>query len=118
MVESLAGLERVDERYLQIGALFDTTNLGAPVFDTSGNLIGILEPGVSPYVVAQVHGKRPDLLTFALRQQIARLLLQLNGIDYERGGSTGPMDESEFEAATRSVAVAVECWRGQSSKKE
>ena len=113
ILESLPNLERVDERYLQIGALFDSTNLGAPVFDSGGNLIGILETGVSPHAVARVRGERPDLLSFALRQQIAHLLLQMNGIDYERRQSADPLDKSEFEALTRSVAVAVECWRGE-----
>lgn len=106
------GLARVDERYFQISGRLEDSNLGAPVLDEKGALLGILDTGVVFEQVAKVGEVVDDDVAFVLKEELGRLVLQLNGLSFQEERSTR-MTSREVEEYARSVSVAVECWKVQ-----
>jgi S1-C subfamily serine protease len=110
-------LLRVDQRYVQLSSLVGATQLGAAVVDRDGRLVGIMEPTVEARQLAQVRGK-PQRTGFALRHELVRLLLDINGHHHEAAAKDDaemPQTLEDRLATVRAATVAIECWREQDS---
>jgi hypothetical protein len=103
-------LHRVDGRYMQISALVGSSLLGAAVIDQTGQVVGVMAPGIDPEDVAQLRGE-PGRVGFVLRHELIRLLLEINGHAYDEAGSVDSITPEEAVAAARAATVAIECWR-------
>ncbi len=104
-------LERVDHRYLQLSSQLTDLDLGAPVFDLSGHVLAIAEPGLRPNLIAKVHGRPPEALSFALNGVTLRLPFDMNGVRYDEAPPDGPKTRAELSDWGAAVTVAIECWR-------
>lgn len=100
-------LYRVDQRLVQLDREVGAGYLGAPVFDPGGRLAAIMAPGTEPAAVADLRAA-PGPVGFAIRGEIAELLLQLNGYAYDVATTDQP---AGAESRMRQATVAVECWR-------
>ena len=105
------GLDRPDERFLEMPVRTSRSDLGAPVFDASGNVLGLAEPSVRADMVAKVMSPPPGDLTFAVRASLASLMLRMNGIAYTHKSSLVPMNADKRSAWMHDVSVAIECWK-------
>lgn len=111
-VTSTAGIERVDDRYFQIDAGLDSASLGAPVFDVDGRLVGIVETNLPIKSIAKITGQHEVGITFAVRENLARLLLSMNDIAFETEIPAPVAEGSVYDQITGNNVVAVECWKG------
>lgn len=116
VVRSDPALYRVDQRFLQLDRLVGTTYLGAPVFDANGRLAAIMVPGTEPAEVANLRAA-PGRVGFAIRREVAELLLQLNGYAYDVDVTDQP-PPPEAESRMRQATVAIECWREEEPSPE
>ena len=107
-------LARDDQRYLQLDRPLGEGRLGAPVFDSAGRLAGLAVPGLEAREVAQVIGEA-HAAAFAMRADLAALLLEVNGYRYDAGIADLLPGAKGLDSRLRAATVAVECWREDES---
>lgn len=107
------GLDRVDKRYFQVSGPVGDGSLGAPVLDDRGRLVGIIDTGVVFENVAKVDEKPNTEVSFAVKQELGRLVLQLNGLRYYDEARSPRIGAEDLERWARAISVAVECWKVQ-----
>ena len=104
VVNALSG-GRDDNGVLKISAPISTESGGAPVFDTTGHVIGILGEGAPPKQGSDA-AQRAGV---ALRATIARNFLDAHNVDYESAASASELKAAEIGDVAKEVVVLVEC---------
>jgi S1-C subfamily serine protease len=108
-VSSLAGIGN-DSRYLQITAPVQPGNSGGPLFDASGNLIGVVTGKLDAVKMAGLTGDIPENVNFALNVSVVRGFLEAHGIPYERAASASERSAPDIGDWGKSVTSLVECY--------
>lgn len=105
VVSALSGA-RDDNGVLKIDAPVKAERGGAPVFDRTGNVIGVLAsatlPRAKPISATQGSG-------IALRATIVRNFLDAHDVDYESGASAAQLKAVDIGALAKQIVVLVEC---------
>ena len=108
IVSATAGLQD-DARFLQISAPVQPANSGGPLFDRSGNVVGIIVAKLDALQVAELTGDIPQNVNFAIKAGVARTFLAGNGVEVETAPSAERLDAADIAELGRAVTVAVEC---------
>jgi S1-C subfamily serine protease len=104
-VSALAGLED-DSRYLQLTAPVQPGNSGGPLFDLSGNVVGVVSGRINDLAVAKATGSLPQNINFASKSGIVREFLDANRVVYLTAPSNTKLDPADVgEAATKSTVL-------------
>ena len=109
-VSALAGIHN-DQSVLQMSAPVQQGSSGGPLFDASGNVVGIVVTKLNARVVAEETGDLPQNVNFALKGDIARTFLEKLAIGYTSAASTVRMGNADVGDIGRRVTVLVECYR-------
>lgn len=109
-VSALAGLHN-DNHLLQMSAPVQPGSSGGPLFDLSGNVIGIVVTKLNARLVAEETGDYPQNVNFAIKHGVARRFLELKGLPLHTAQSTGTRSKADVGEVGRSVTVLVECHR-------
>ena len=108
IVSATAGLQD-DNRFLQITAPVQPGNSGGPLFDRSGNVVGVIVAKLDALQVAELTGDIPQNVNFAIKAGVARAFLAAHGVDYETAPAEARFDNADIAERGRTVTVAVEC---------
>jgi len=104
-VSALAGLMD-DSRYLQFTAPVQPGNSGGPLFDLSGNVVGMVSGRINDLAVAEATGSLPQNINFAIKTGIVREFLEANRIIYLTGPSDIKLEPADVaERATKSIVL-------------
>ncbi|HEX2716875.1 MAG TPA: trypsin-like peptidase domain-containing protein [Gemmatimonadaceae bacterium] len=109
-VNALAGLYN-DVHLLQMSAPVQPGSSGGPLFDVSGNVVGVVVTKLNAKIVAEETGDIPQNVNFAIKGQVAREFLRSLAIPYRTGASVAPRSNADVGELGRQVTVLVECWR-------
>ena len=109
-VNALAGIHN-DRSVLQMSAPVQQGSSGGPVFDSSGNVVGIVVTKLNARIVAEETGDLPQNVNFALKGEIARTFLDELAIRYRSTPSVAPLAHADVGDIGRRVTVLVECYR-------
>lgn len=109
-VSALAGLHN-DNHLLQMSAPVQPGSSGGPLFDLSGNVIGIVVTKLNARLVAEETGDFPQNVNFAIKHGVARRFLELKGLPLRTAPSTGTRSKADVGEVGRAVTVLVECHR-------
>jgi hypothetical protein len=107
VISALSGA-RNDNGVLKLSVPVKAEHGGAPVFDKTGEVIGILA-GATPSRVAA--SATPPDGGVALRATIARNFLDAHDVDYESGNSATELKAADIGELAKGVVVLVECRR-------
>jgi S1-C subfamily serine protease len=103
-VSALAG-PRDDTRFLQLSTPVQPGNSGGPVLDGAGAVVGVIMATLSP----RVAGGAPQNVNFAVKADIARTFLDVQGIRPETAGAGRELPATEIAQRARAFTVRVEC---------
>jgi S1-C subfamily serine protease len=109
-INALAGMYN-DERVLQMSAPVQPGSSGGPLFDASGNVVGVVVTKLNAKVVAEAMGDIPQNVNFALKGAVARSFLEANGVRFEQGAPGPSRSHADIGEIGRRVTVLVECWK-------
>ena len=109
-VSALAGLHN-DNHLLQMSAPVQPGSSGGPLFDLSGNVIGIVVTKLNARLVAEETGDFPQNVNFAIKHGVARRFLELKGLDLRTAQSSAARSKADVGELGRAVTVLVECHR-------
>src|ERR1700722_7825683 len=79
---------------------------GGPLFDLSGNVVGVVLGPINHLAVAKAAGSLPQNVNFAIKSGIVREFLEANRIAYLTAPSGTKLDPADVgEAATKSTVL-------------
>jgi len=109
-VSALAGIHN-DPAILQMSAPVQQGSSGGPLFDGSGNVVGVVVTKLNARVVAEETGDLPQNVNFALKGDVARTFLDELSVRYRAAQSTSRLGNADVGDIGRRVTVMVECYR-------
>lgn len=107
VVSSDAGLLD-DVRYYQISAPVQPGNSGGPLFDLSGNIIGLVAAKLD-FRVAGIVGALPENVNFAVKSDMAGIFLNSIGQRFRNASSIHPNGSAQIAEFSRKVTVHILC---------
>lgn len=117
-VSALAGLGN-DTRFIQMTAPVQPGSSGGPVFDQSGNIVGVVVSKLNTLIIAKATGDIPQNINFAINGAVAKAFLESHGVSYE----TAPSGKKKYEpaeigAAAKAFTFLLECYSKQSNAEQ
>ncbi|HYB08919.1 MAG TPA: tetratricopeptide repeat-containing serine protease family protein [Alphaproteobacteria bacterium] len=109
-VSSLAGIGN-DPRFLQISAPVQPGNSGGPIFDLSGNLVGVVTAKLNALALANRTGDIAQNVNFALKANVARDFLDANHVVYSTASSERDFKAADVGERNQRSVVLIECLR-------
>jgi S1-C subfamily serine protease len=109
-VSALAGIHN-NPAILQMTAPVQQGSSGGPLFDASGNVIGVVVTKLNARLVAEETGDLPQNVNFALKGEIARGFLEELAVHYRTAASTSRLSNADVGDIGRRVTVLVSCYR-------
>jgi S1-C subfamily serine protease len=107
VVSSDAGLLD-DVRYYQISAPVQPGNSGGPLFDISGNILGLVAAKLD-FRVAGIIGALPENVNFAVKSDMAAIFLNSVGAKFRSISAATHQNGSTVSELSRKVTVHVVC---------
>jgi S1-C subfamily serine protease len=109
-VSSTTGI-RNNKGQMQISVPVQRGNSGGPVFDQSGNVIGVVTSKLDAFKIHERTGDLPQNVNFAVRGDVMRGFLEYNRVNFSaaRGGK---LENTEIASHGAAVTVRVRCLRG------
>ncbi|MEQ1775677.1 MAG: surface-adhesin E family protein [Burkholderiales bacterium] len=109
-VSSTTGL-RDSPAQMQISVPIQRGNSGGPVFDQSGNVIGVVVSKLDALKMAARVGDLPQNVNFAIRGEVMRLFLENNQVNFPVSRSNAKLENTDIASQGAAVTVRVRCIR-------
>jgi S1-C subfamily serine protease len=108
IVSSLSGI-RNDTRRLQISAAVQAGNSGGPLFDTSGQLAGVVVSKLDPLRVLRQTGQLPENINFAVKTGALRDFLDNSVVPYQTAEPKGELKTTDIAGNARAYTLLISC---------
>lgn len=108
-VSALAGLYN-DAHMLQMTAPVQQGSSGGPLFDGSGNVVGVVVTKLNARMVAAQTGDYPQNVNFAIKDAIARLFLDRFRVTYKVAAPAADRPPADVGEDGERVTLRVECF--------
>lgn len=109
-ISSLSGIGG-DIRLLQITAPVQAGNSGGPLFDASGNVMGVVVSKLNALKVAKATGDVPQNVNFAINANVLSSFLDANAVNYKTASGGPILSTQEIARRAQAFTVLVECWQ-------
>jgi TPR repeat protein len=109
-ISALAGIGDDATEY-QITAPVQPGNSGGPLFDQSGNVVGVVVAKLDALKVAKWTGDVPQNVNFAIKSSIVQSFLDANSIQYSAAPSQMKLGPTETSQRASKFTIVVECWK-------
>ena len=109
-VSSTVGI-RGNQSQMQISVPVQRGNSGGPVFDQSGNVIGVVVSKLDALKVAERVGDLPQNVNFAIRGDVVRNFLEANDVIFTASSDTAKLENTEIASRGAASTVRVRCLR-------
>ncbi|MCP3412460.1 S1C family serine protease [Bradyrhizobium sp. CCGB01] len=108
IVSSLSGL-RNDTRFLQISAPVQPGNSGGPLFDTAGQVVGVVTGKVDALRIAVATGNIPENINFAIKTGVLRDFLDNSVVPYQTAEPKGELKTTDIAGNARPYTMLISC---------
>jgi S1-C subfamily serine protease len=108
IVSSLSGL-RNDSRFLQISAGVQPGNSGGPLFDTTGQIVGVVTGKLDGLRIAAATGNIPENINFAIKTGALRDFLDNSVVPYQTSEPKGELKTTDIAGNARPYTMLISC---------
>jgi S1-C subfamily serine protease len=108
IVSSLSGMHN-DTRFLQISAPVQPGNSGGPLFDTTGQIVGVVTAKIPVLRIAAVTGNIPENINFAIKTGALRDFLDNSVVPYETSAPGTELKTTDIATNARSYTLLISC---------
>ncbi|MGY8676718.1 trypsin-like peptidase domain-containing protein [Bradyrhizobium sp. UFLA05-153] len=108
IVSSLSGILN-DTRHLQISAAVQPGNSGGPLFDTSGQLVGVVVAKLDARTVIKATGTIPENINFAIKTGAVRDFLDNSVVPYQTAEPKGELKTTDIAGNARAYTTLISC---------
>ncbi|WP_298244454.1 trypsin-like peptidase domain-containing protein [uncultured Bradyrhizobium sp.] len=108
IVSSLSGM-RNDSRFLQISAPVQPGNSGGPLFDTTGQIVGVVTGKLDNLRIAVATGNIPENINFAIKTGALRDFLDNSVVPYQTAEPKGELKTTDIAANARAYTMLISC---------
>jgi len=108
-VSSLSGLSNNTTQF-QVSAPVNSGNSGGPVFDSSGNIVGVVVSKINQDKGKEVLGEEVSGASFAIKSSIVRDFLDVSNVDYDVAKSDTKLSNADIVDKAKNFTVLVECF--------
>lgn len=108
IVSSLSGM-RNDTRFLQISAPVQPGNSGGPLFDTTGQIVGVVTGKIPGLRIAAMTGDIPENINFAIKTGVLRDFLDNSVVPYQTAEPKGELKTTDIAGNARAYTLLLSC---------
>jgi S1-C subfamily serine protease len=108
IVSSLSGM-RNDTRFLQISAPVQPGNSGGPLFDTTGQIVGVVTAKIPVLRIAAATGNIPENINFAIKTGALRDFLDNSVVPYQTAEPKGELKTTDIAGNARAYTMLISC---------
>ncbi|MBR0823353.1 S1C family serine protease [Bradyrhizobium liaoningense] len=108
IVSSLSGM-RNDTRFLQISAPVQPGNSGGPLFDTTGQIVGVVTAKLPGLRIAAATGNIPENINFAIKTGALRDFLDNSVVPYQTAEPKGELKTTDIAGNARAYTMLISC---------
>ncbi|MCP3373863.1 S1C family serine protease [Bradyrhizobium cajani] len=108
IVSSLSGM-RNDSRFLQISAPIQPGNSGGPLFDTTGQVVGVVTGKIPALRIAAATGNIPENINFAIKTGVLRDFLDNSVVPYQTAEPKGELKTTDIAGNARPYTMLISC---------
>lgn len=108
IVSSLSGM-RNDSRFLQISAPVQPGNSGGPLFDTTGQIVGVVTGKLDNLRIAVATGNIPENINFAIKTGALRDFLDNSVVPYQTAEPKGELKTTDIAGNARPYTMLISC---------
>lgn len=108
IVSSLSGM-RNDTRFLQISAPVQPGNSGGPLFDTAGQIVGVVTGKIPGLRIAAATGDIPENINFAIKTGALRDFLDNSVVPYQTAEPRGELKTTDIAGNARAYTMLISC---------
>ena len=108
IISAISGVSD-DPRFLQISAPVQPGNSGGPLFDSSGNVIGVVVAKLDAVKIAKMTGDIPQNVNFAVQGAELIRFLEANLVPYRKKPSMTRLSAADIASIAKEISVAIEC---------
>ncbi|NUR13253.1 MAG: trypsin-like peptidase domain-containing protein [Bradyrhizobium sp.] len=108
IVSSLSGM-RNDSRFLQISAPVQPGNSGGPLFDTTGQIVGVVTGKLDNLRIAVATGNIPENINFAIKTGALRDFLDNSVVPYQTAEPKGELKTTDIAGNARAYTMLISC---------
>ncbi|EJN08871.1 trypsin-like serine protease with C-terminal PDZ domain containing protein [Bradyrhizobium sp. YR681] len=108
IVSSLSGM-RNDSRFLQISAPVQPGNSGGPLFDTAGQVVGVVTAKIPALRIAAATGDIPENINFAIKTGALRDFLDNSVVPYQTAEPKGELKTTDIAGNARPYTMLISC---------
>ncbi|TYL88438.1 trypsin-like peptidase domain-containing protein [Bradyrhizobium rifense] len=108
IVSSLSGM-RNDSRFLQISAPVQPGNSGGPLFDTTGQIVGVVTAKIPVLRIAAATGTIPENINFAIKTGALRDFLDNSVVPYQTAEPKGELKTTDIAGNARAYTMLISC---------
>ncbi|MGX1318036.1 S1-C subfamily serine protease [Bradyrhizobium sp. USDA 377] len=108
IVSSLSGM-RNDSRFLQISAPIQPGNSGGPLFDTTGQIVGVVTGKIPALRIAAATGNIPENINFAIKTGVLRDFLDNSVVSYQTAEPKSELKTTDIAGNARPYTMLISC---------
>ncbi len=109
IVSSIVGMGD-DSGQFQIDAAVQPGNSGGPVYDGSGNIVGVVVAQLNKMVIAKETGSVPENVNFGIKASTLRQFLTAKGIPTNWSNKTKAIPSEQLADIAQKQTVMVMCY--------
>ena len=108
IVSSLSGM-RNDSRFLQISAAVQPGNSGGPLFDTTGQIVGVVTAKLDGLRIIAATGNIPENINFAIKTGAVRDFLDNSVVPYQTVEPKSELKTTDIAGNARAYTMLISC---------
>jgi len=102
---------------LQISAAVQPGNSGGPLFDTTGQIVGVVTGKLDGLRIAAATGNIPENINFAIKTGALRDFLENSVVPYQTAEPKGELKTTDIAGNARPYTMLISCGTEQADAK-